>query len=142
LFRDAGFSGREWLPPVAASSRLTSRATRLLRLLRVGLHIAWGVAVAALVFPFAGRAGRRAQVQRWSCQLLDILAVRLRARGQPPQLASVPTLIVSNHVSWLDIVAINAVLPVRFVAKSEERCSSGARGAATLRLSTRRWRRS
>jgi 1-acyl-sn-glycerol-3-phosphate acyltransferase len=106
---------------VAASSRLTSRATRLLRLLRVGLHIAWGVAVAALVFPFAGRAGRRAQVQRWSCQLLDILAVRLRVRGQPPQLASVPALIVSNHVSWLDIIAINAVLPVRFVAKSEVR---------------------
>jgi 1-acyl-sn-glycerol-3-phosphate acyltransferase len=30
-------------------------------------------------------------------------------------------LIVANHVSWLDIVAINAVRPTRFVAKSEIR---------------------
>jgi len=30
-------------------------------------------------------------------------------------------MIVANHVSWLDIFALNAVSPVRFVAKSEIR---------------------
>ena len=30
-------------------------------------------------------------------------------------------MLVANHVSWLDIFAINAVLPARFVAKSEIR---------------------
>jgi len=30
-----------------------------------------------------------------------------------------PALLVSNHVSWLDIVALSAVAPVSFVAKSE-----------------------
>lgn len=121
LVRDAGISGRECPDPAAGHGRLTSRATRVLRLLRIGLHIAWGVVIAALVFPFAGRAGRRALVRRWSCQVLDILAVSLRVRGQPPQLATAPTLLVANHVSWLDIIALNAVLPVRFVAKSEVR---------------------
>lgn len=30
-------------------------------------------------------------------------------------------MLVANHVSWLDIASINAVLPVRFIAKSEIR---------------------
>jgi 1-acyl-sn-glycerol-3-phosphate acyltransferase len=30
-------------------------------------------------------------------------------------------MVVANHVSWLDIIAINAVLPAHFVAKSEIR---------------------
>ncbi len=30
-----------------------------------------------------------------------------------------PALLVSNHVSWLDIIALSAVAPVSFVAKSE-----------------------
>ena len=30
-------------------------------------------------------------------------------------------MLVANHVSWLDIFAVNAVVPVRFVAKSEIR---------------------
>ncbi len=32
-----------------------------------------------------------------------------------------PMLILSNHVSWIDIVALSAVLPVSFIAKSEVR---------------------
>ena len=32
-----------------------------------------------------------------------------------------PLLIVANHVSWLDILAINAVRPVRFVSKADVR---------------------
>jgi 1-acyl-sn-glycerol-3-phosphate acyltransferase len=94
---------------------------RIARLLRVGLHIARGAAVAAFVFPFAGREGRRAHVQRWSRRMLDILGVSLRLAGAPPRPAGPPVMMVANHVSWLDILAINAVLSVRFVAKSEVR---------------------
>ncbi|MGH8642381.1 MAG: lysophospholipid acyltransferase family protein [Burkholderiales bacterium] len=93
---------------------------RIARLLRVGVHIARGAAIAAFVFPFIGREGRSAHVQRWSRQVLDILGVSLRLAGAPPQPAG-PIMLVANHVSWLDILAINAVLPVRFVAKSEVR---------------------
>lgn len=38
-----------------------------------------------------------------------------------PASGDVPLMLVANHVSWLDIFAINAVKPVRFIAKSEVR---------------------
>ena len=115
---------REWPSATeagAARDCLTSRAVRITRLLRVGLHIARGAAIAACVFPFTGREGHRAHVQRWSRQVLDILGVSLRLAGTPPQPAGAPIMLVANHVSWLDILVISAVLPVRFVAKSEVR---------------------
>lgn len=77
--------------------------------------------IAALVFPFTGREGRRAHVQRWSQKVLAILAVRLQVSDERPSAAEAPSMIVANHVSWLDIIAINAVLPARFVAKAEVR---------------------
>jgi len=46
-----------------------------------------------------------------------ILGVRITTVGHRADLA--PLLIVSNHVSWLDISVITAVAPVVFVAKGE-----------------------
>ena len=46
-----------------------------------------------------------------------ILGVRVTVSGKPPEQG--PLLIVSNHVSWLDIVVLSAVAPVSFVAKKE-----------------------
>lgn len=46
------------------------------------------------------------------------LGVRIRVTGTPPALAE-RTLIVANHVSWLDIPVIGSVRPVSFIAKSE-----------------------
>jgi 1-acyl-sn-glycerol-3-phosphate acyltransferase len=74
-----------------------------------------------VAFPLVGSERRRALVRRWSRTLLDILAVRLCAKGGIPRRARAPLMLVANHVSWLDIIAINAVLPARFVAKSEIR---------------------
>ena len=105
----------------AMSERLTSRATRVLRLARVGLHLARGVATAGLLYPFMSTARRREEVERWSGGLLAILAVKLEVSGGLPRAAAQPLMIVANHVLWLDIIAIDAVLPVRFVAKSEVR---------------------
>jgi 1-acyl-sn-glycerol-3-phosphate acyltransferase len=51
---------------------------------------------------------------RLACRLLG---VRLEVIGETPQ--SGPLLIVSNHVSWLDILVLSAVAPVSFVAKRE-----------------------
>jgi 1-acyl-sn-glycerol-3-phosphate acyltransferase len=79
------------------------------------------VVTMALFFPFYDGARRMAWVQRWSLRLLAILAVRIELGGAPPAAGAVRALIVANHVSWLDIFAINAVHKVRFVAKSEIR---------------------
>jgi len=60
-------------------------------------------------------------VRRFSRQLLVILGVRLTVSGEPPRAADAPAMLVANHVSWLDIFAINAAHAMRFVAKSEIR---------------------
>jgi len=46
-----------------------------------------------------------------------VLGVRVELSGNPP--GQGPLLIVSNHVSWLDIVVLSSVAPVSFVAKKE-----------------------
>ena len=51
--------------------------------------------------------------------LARLLRLRVRIAGRPVRDRAV--LFVSNHVSWVDIVAIGSVLPVAFVAKSEVR---------------------
>ncbi len=101
--------------------RPTKFITRLFRLARVALHLAHAVSTTGLVFHFLGPAGRVNYIQRWSARLLAILAVRVEVSGTPPLAGVAPAMIVANHVSWLDIFAINTVRTVRFVAKSEIR---------------------
>src|SRR2546421_6154012 len=95
------------------------RATRLLRISRVALHLGRGLLTAAFVFPFQNQQGRANAIQRWSARLLVLLGVNLRVHGSPHDRR--PLMLVANHVSWLDIFAINAVVATRFVAKSEIR---------------------
>jgi 1-acyl-sn-glycerol-3-phosphate acyltransferase len=51
---------------------------------------------------------------RFLCRLLRI---RIRVQGAP--VTGTPVLIVSNHVSWADIVVLGAVAPMVFVAKRD-----------------------
>ncbi|HUW36083.1 MAG TPA: lysophospholipid acyltransferase family protein [Rhodocyclaceae bacterium] len=72
----------------------------------------------ALAFPLVAHERRQALRRRWSYQLLDIVNVRLEPRGQSPTGGS---MLVANHISWLDIYAISAIQPAAFVSKSELR---------------------
>ena len=86
---------------------------------RLALHVARGLFIAAVFFPFQSRARRNFEIERWARQLLAVAALRLHVHGE---LACVrPLMLVANHVSWLDIFLIQSVLPVRFVAKTETR---------------------
>ncbi len=85
---------------------------------RLGIHLALGMLTVSTVFPVSGKRRRQRLVRSWSSKLLKILNVSLSVRGMPPESQS---LLVANHVSWLDIYLINAVCPPRFVAKSEIR---------------------
>lgn len=49
--------------------------------------------------------------------VLRILGIRVKLAGEA--LAQGPALLVSNHVSWLDIPVIGAVAPLVFVAKND-----------------------
>lgn len=51
---------------------------------------------------------------RMACRLLR---VRITAEGAPDSRR--PLLILSNHLSWLDITVISTLLPLSFIAKSE-----------------------
>ena len=97
------------------------RIRRWTRITRVALHVARGVLIAGLLFPLQSIERRKREVEHWSLQLLSILGVRLFLHGMPPVLGERPLMLVANHVSWLDIFAINAIVPARFVAKAEVR---------------------
>ncbi len=49
--------------------------------------------------------------------VLRLIGVRLKLVGRMPE--SGPTLVVSNHVGWMDIVILSALAPLSFVAKRE-----------------------
>jgi 1-acyl-sn-glycerol-3-phosphate acyltransferase len=89
---------------------------RLVRIPRLTLHFVYGLTVVLVAFPSLDADRRRARVRRWSRQLLHVLNVELRSSGA---LAHPNVQVVANHVSWLDIFALHAVGPVRFIAKSE-----------------------
>jgi 1-acyl-sn-glycerol-3-phosphate acyltransferase len=89
------------------------------RLARLVLHLLQGLATCALVFPWAGVPLRERLVRRWSARLLRICRVEVERQAGADALQH--ALIVSNHISWLDIFVINSVHPCRFVAKAEIR---------------------
>ena len=81
------------------------------------------------VFPFASPEGKGRVIRRWSARLLRWLGVKVKVVGSYAGDARVRDcgrtpgqggrLIVSNHVSFLDIFALNSVMPSAFVAKAE-----------------------
>lgn len=100
---------------------------------RLAGHILWGVVICAVAFPWARPSTRERYIQRWSHQLLRLCGVELEVRALAPLARSVDhsanhseshahgCMVISNHVSWIDIYVINAWQPMRFVAKSEIR---------------------
>lgn len=90
-----------------------------LKLLRGMWHVLVGWVTIYFRFPQLSQQQRDARVQVWAMQLLRIWGIDLEVRGQP--VVSGPALLVSNHISWLDILVIHATRHCRFVSKSELR---------------------
>lgn len=87
------------------------------RLLRCGLHLLHGMAVLAWRFPSLDATGREARIQWFGEKALRVLGITFACEGRPRPGA---TLLVANHVSWLDIAAIHAAAPhARFVSKAD-----------------------
>lgn len=105
--------------------RATLAAARIAAIL---LLVLGGVAAALLVLPWQSQRSRAALLRLWACAALRCCGVRLRVantvvgKGQDAAgLAGFGRLVLANHISWLDVFAIGAVIPVRFVAKAEIR---------------------
>ena len=86
--------------------------------LRVWSHVFGGLATLCFRFPFTRQPTKNKLIQNWSIHLLSILGIELRLK-KADILPAAPFLLASNHISWVDIHAINAFQPIRFVAKSE-----------------------
>ncbi|HML81303.1 MAG: lysophospholipid acyltransferase family protein [Thiomonas sp.] len=95
---------------VSAPLRFATRLTRL------SAHALRGQRIVRQLFPQLDAAGKQQQIRDWSAELLRLSGIALQVNGAPQQ---TPSLVAANHVSWIDIFAINAVQPVRFVSKSE-----------------------
>jgi 1-acyl-sn-glycerol-3-phosphate acyltransferase len=96
----------------------TSRFTRILRSVRLLLHLVSGFAQAA-VYPHVSQRIQKRMAQNWSAGLLSVLSIRLRYSGEIPDPAAPRVMLAANHVSWLDVYSLISVCPARFVAKSE-----------------------
>ena len=85
-------------------------------------------------FPQLSPEQREMRVQAWALQMLALWGIHLRVIGQP--VVTGPALMVSNHISWLDILVIHAARYCRFVSKSDIRAwplvGALATGAGTL----------
>jgi 1-acyl-sn-glycerol-3-phosphate acyltransferase len=89
------------------------------RLARVVVHGLHGLGLVLLRFPSLGARARRERIRWWATGLLRCLGIGLHVQGQPTAGAK---LLVANHVSWLDIMAVHAVCPeARFVSKADVR---------------------
>src|SRR5581483_5146924 len=102
--------------------RGNERSLRMLRGLFIGAFFFTVTPVLISIQWLLGKLGLPA----WgfiSCNYYRVLArllrLNVRVAGAPVRGQSV--LFVSNHVSWLDIVAIGSIQPVAFVAKREVR---------------------
>lgn len=81
-------------------------------------HVIAGLVTIATQFPFANQNRKSKLIQRWSTRLLKIFGIQLKV-SNASILPSTPFLLAANHISWMDIHAINAFMPIRFVAKSD-----------------------
>jgi len=92
----------------------------LARFILVGLH----VLIAAIIAPpffISCEDGKLKPLQkkliRWQMSFcLRLLGIRIHRTGQPIKSTQ---LIVSNHISWLDILVIGSAIPSCFLSKAE-----------------------
>jgi 1-acyl-sn-glycerol-3-phosphate acyltransferase len=84
------------------------------------IAVMFGATVMLPVLPSLPAERRARVVRRIALGVLRSLGIRLELRGGPDQWAP-GSLIVMNHVSWLDIVVLLAAGRTRIVAKTEVR---------------------
>jgi 1-acyl-sn-glycerol-3-phosphate acyltransferase len=94
-------------------------------------HVALGIALVSLLFPFVRAARHRQVIRWWSGRILRILRVRLQVLRPSPGAQNIAliddalrvggrgAMLVMNHVSWLDIFILQSIRTTRFIAKAE-----------------------
>lgn len=110
-----------WAATSPCTSRCVARTTARVPVARTLRRSAAVTRTVLGAFVQSGRLAEPRTLRPRAGALLAALGVRLDARGGP---LSVPgarrgTLVVANHISWLDIIALLAIEPVTMLAKRE-----------------------
>ena len=95
--------------------------TGALRFILIVISIPFFMFVAGVRFPKAEEAEYRKLVETWCRRLLAMLGVRVSYTGRPlrhPAPGEKGYLLLSNHISFLDIFSIDTLICSRFVAKA------------------------
>ena len=93
------------------------RVRAVARLAHAVVHGLHGLAIVLFAFPTLDVSARRERISWWSAKMLAVLGIGFEHVGTPAEGGS---LLAANHVSWLDIMAIHAVVPqARFVSKAD-----------------------
>jgi len=91
----------------------------LIRLPLVVIYILLGFLAIILLHLLAGKqwfvrpSGQRV-IRVWMKAFAFLIGLKIHVRGQPH-----PGLLAANHISWLDIIALDAVIASRFVSKDD-----------------------
>ncbi len=111
-----------------------TRLNALWRLVRAVSHVLRGLWIIRSEFGRLTSDQTELVIREWTRQMLRILGVELVVQGTPP--AQGPLLLVANHISWLDILIMNASRHTRFVSKADVKrwpvLSALIEGAGTL----------
>lgn len=102
-------------------NKQTSIPTRLFRIARMVVHTLYGASIAIVILPWVGPRSRDQLTSHWCRGLLASLNIRVVIHGTPPDIECQGTMFVANHISWIDIHALNSIRAVRFIAKAEIR---------------------
>jgi 1-acyl-sn-glycerol-3-phosphate acyltransferase len=126
-----------WLPRASCDTSCllaggSEASRRLIVVLRVAVRVSLGLLLAPALLLLAVPLPGRSQGKRVYCRvLLWCLGVRVTVSGGP--IRNLPgMLVVSDHVSWLDIVTIAAVLPTSRWRTAPASCVGRADVAAHL----------
>jgi 1-acyl-sn-glycerol-3-phosphate acyltransferase len=91
---------------------------RVFRLVHMAGLLINGLSICKFRFPKLSTEERNVEIRRWSISLLRAAGMQVRPVGAPDHWPG-RAMIVSNHISWIDVFAVLAVAPGVFVAKSE-----------------------
>ena len=90
----------------------------IFRLFCIGGCLLYGMAEMFFLFPFYSKKRKLLAIQIWSLRVLASCGMKLKTYGKLPS-EEHGQMLICNHISWLDIMAVNAAFHGRFVAKDD-----------------------
>jgi 1-acyl-sn-glycerol-3-phosphate acyltransferase len=89
------------------------------RILRILTHTLIGMLIIAISWLFVAKKTKKKLTKWWCRKLLRCFNIQLVVFGETPQDDASHNMFLANHVSWADIYALNSVIPLQFIAKSD-----------------------